>query len=639
MITYLSTGVLNFAFAAMAYADARFYYYLNTQNGWSTVAAGLVTILVLAPLMGVLLWAIVFRHLRLASSLIRVVTTIGLAVAIPAICAMIFGTKAILTAPGLSPQPVPVYKIGSVSLTLDQVFILAAVALLGAAGFAVMNFTDTGLRVRAMVNSRALMSLSGGNPSTVEVGVWAVGSTLAGLVGVLVAPIVGLDSGQFTLLMVAAFSAVVAGRLRNVAVAVVAALLLGAAYGFVNRYMNPDSPWTGRVIDSLPFGVMFIFLIYYIVTGQADERQHVGGTLDRAIVPATRGTVASTKKRMREDPALSRQIRRAGPIVMIILIALLPLILTGFWVGLVGDGLAFGLLFLSYTLITGEGGMIWLCEISFAGLGAVFAAQLATTDGWPVLPAALVASLIVVPVGMIVGAIATRLGDLYIALVTLSFGFLIDNLVFTQNRFNNFNLGVNIGRPSFATTNRAFTYFVLAAFCVAAVLVWNFRKSTAGMALAAVRWSPPGARTIGINVVRMKVVASGLAAFLAAFGGALLAMYNGAAQTGAYATLAGMVTIAVLVTIGVRSNIAAAVAGLVFVMAPAIFTDYLPTWLANLPAALFGVGAIMVARDPDGVVATYARQLEHLLTIVIGVLLRRRPQQQPQPEPARQEVA
>jgi branched-chain amino acid transport system permease protein len=422
--------------------------------------------------------------------------------------------------------------------------------------------------------------------------------------------------------MVAAFSAVVAGRLRNVAVAVGAALVLGASYGFVNRYMDPSSPWTGRVIDSLPFGIMFVFLVFYIVTGRADERQHVGGALDRAIVPAIKGAVLSTKATARTNPAVSRVIRRSGPIAVMVVIAILPLVLTGYWVGLVGDGLAFGLIFLSFTLITGEGGMIWLCEISFAGLGAVFTAQLVSADHWAIIPAALVSSLVVVPVGMVVGALATRLGDLYIALVTLSFGFLIDNIVLAQSRFDNFSFGVTLNRPSFATSDSAFSYFTLAAFCVAAILVWNFRKSTAGLALSAVRWSPLGASTIGISVVAMKVMASGFAAFLAAFGGALLAMYSGAALPASYSTLAGLVWFAVLVTIGVRSNVAAAVAGLVFVFAPAIFTTYLPTSLANLPAALFGVGAIMVARDPDGVVASYARQLERLLTFGAGLVVR-----------------
>ena len=40
---------------------------------------------------------------------------------------------------------------------------------------------------------------------------------------------------------------------------------------------------------------------------------------------------------------------------------------------------------LSWTLVTGEGGMLWLCQITFAGVGALTTAQLANHYGWPVL--------------------------------------------------------------------------------------------------------------------------------------------------------------------------------------------------------------------------------------------------------------
>ena len=57
VITYSSSGILNFAFGAMAYFIARFYYYLHTQQSWSIPAAAAVAILVAAPALGILLYA------------------------------------------------------------------------------------------------------------------------------------------------------------------------------------------------------------------------------------------------------------------------------------------------------------------------------------------------------------------------------------------------------------------------------------------------------------------------------------------------------------------------------------------------------------------------------------------------------
>jgi branched-chain amino acid transport system permease protein len=55
-----------------------------------------------------------------------------------------------------------------------------------------------------------------------------------------------------------------------------------------------------------------------------------------------------------------------------------------------------------------------------------------------------------------------------------------------------------------------------------------------------------------------------------------------------------------LVTIGIRSNVAALVAGLTFTMLPALALAYLPSWTGQLPPILFGLGAIGVAKFPDG---------------------------------------
>src|SRR6185312_4884219 len=80
VITFVSAGVLNFAFGSMAYFVARFYYWLNSQHGWPTNAAGAVSLLVVAPLMGMILYGVLFRFIRGKSTLVKLVATIGLSV-------------------------------------------------------------------------------------------------------------------------------------------------------------------------------------------------------------------------------------------------------------------------------------------------------------------------------------------------------------------------------------------------------------------------------------------------------------------------------------------------------------------------------------------------------------------------------
>lgn len=298
--------------------------------------------------------------------------------------------------------------------------------------------------------------------------------------------------------------------------------------------------------------------------------------------------------------------------IAVILVA--SAVLSDFWLGIAATGLCFGVVFLSFTLLLGEGGMIWLCQTAFAGVGAVATGQLVSVHGWPLLPAVVVASLIVAPAGLIVGYLTTRLGDLYVALVTMSFGILIYNLVLSLAQFSDFGTGYAVPRPFFAVSNRAFLYFVLVIFCLVGLVIEHLRRSTAGLALAAVRTSEIGAKSIGLGPVGLKVSVALLGSVVASLGGALVAMGVGFAVPTTYETLGGLVWLAVLVTVGIRSNVAAAIAGLAFSVLPAVFQVYLSQSqsFAQLPPLLFGVGAVLVARNPEGVLASQSRKVGEL---------------------------
>jgi branched-chain amino acid transport system permease protein len=608
-VTYLSAGILNFGFGALAFFVARFYYYLHSQQHWGIVPAGLVAILVAGPALGVFLYFLLFRFLRLSSGLIKVVATVGVSVAVPPAATLIFGNQAILKAPGLAPEPVKVFKFLGAPVTTTQIIVYCCVVAILVIGFVVLRYTDIGLRVRAMVDSPALTALSGTSPNMVSVGVWAASIGLAGLVGVLAAPAIGLDSGDFTLLMVSAFAAVLAGRLRNLPVAVVVGLLMGIAGSLIQYWLPANSSFTAAVLPSIPFIFTAVFLVYFVVRGLGvNEERGVGGALDRAIAPQSEVRQAVT--------AVGRSVTRAvsyrSVVVGFAVVCILPLLLHGFWVGLVGQGVAYGIIFLSFTLVVGEGGMVWLCIATFAGIGGLATAQLATMHGWPVLAAVLMGGVIAIPFGAIVGFLTIRMGNLYVAIVTLIFGLLMENLVFSRNVFFNFGLGVNVTAPSWASSARVVAYLCIAIFAVIALFVFNLRRSSSGLALTAVRNTDAGSRTTGISVLQMKVLIAAIASFVAGIGGGMLAITLQVALPADYATLGGMVWLAVLVTLGIRSNVAALFAGLSFTLSSGIALYYLPKAFGNAPPILFALGAIFVAKFPEGTLAMQARQYREI---------------------------
>jgi branched-chain amino acid transport system permease protein len=114
---------------------------------------------------------------------------------------------------------------------------------------------------------------------------------------------------------------------------------------------------------------------------------------------------------------------------------------------------------------------------------------------------------------------------------------------------------------------------------------------------------------MGISVLQMKVLVAALAAFVAGIGGAMYALSLGTALPSNYSTLGGLVWLAVLVTLGIRSNVAALIAGLSTTLLAGIALVYLPSAFAQVTPILFGLGAIQVAKFPNGIMTENARQV------------------------------
>ena len=616
VVTYVSSGVLNFAFGSTAFFLARFYYFLNTQEHWGILPSVIIAVVLAGPALGAFLYLVLFRYLRQASSLIRIVSTIGVSVALPSAAVLLFGNQTITTAPGLAPTPVRAYTIFGAVASLDQIIAFACVLAVVVVGTVVLRLTPIGLRVRSTVDTPAMTSLSGVNPAAISAGVWMVTTALAGLAGVLTAPSSGLTPGGMTALMAAGFAALVAARLRSIPAAVGVAMAMGIVTDLSQEFLPVNSSLTYAIVASIPFFVVALFLIAYLaMSQQVNEAAATGGPLDHAIRPQGGGTDMAKSSASPSIVATRSgwSLYMLGPVIVIAIVALLPVLLGGYWLTLLGTGLAFAVIFLSFTMVIGEGGMIWLCMATFAAIGATGTAQLATNHGVDPLAAVLFSALIATAIGIVLGMLTIRLGNLYVALVTLTAGLLADTLIFTRNVFYQQGLGVQVSRPSFLISDRSFAYFTLAVFIVVSVIVANLRRSTTGLALAAVRYSEPGARTVGLSVLSMKLLVSAIAAFIAGLGGGLLALNLESALPASYSTFTGLVWMAVLMTVGARSISAAVLAGISFTLLPGVFQTYLPASWGNVPTLLFGLGAVMVAASPDGQVTVSARQLEALI--------------------------
>ena len=91
VLTFKTSGVFNLAYGAQAYTTAAVYFDTRIRHHWPIPLAVLLAVVIVAPLTGLILDRLLFRHLRTASSTARLVTVLGLLVAIPQAVDLWFG--------------------------------------------------------------------------------------------------------------------------------------------------------------------------------------------------------------------------------------------------------------------------------------------------------------------------------------------------------------------------------------------------------------------------------------------------------------------------------------------------------------------------------------------------------------------
>ena len=130
------------------------------------------------------------------------------------------------------------------------------------------RYTALGLQMRAVVESPRMLELAGVDSERVGMTAWAMSSFMAGLAGVLLAPLYGqINADSFTTLLVVAIAAAALGRLTSLPLAFAGGIGLGIAQQTLNGELDPSSPHEiVRVLyeglaPALPFVLLFLVLI------------------------------------------------------------------------------------------------------------------------------------------------------------------------------------------------------------------------------------------------------------------------------------------------------------------------------------------------------------------------------------------
>ena len=631
VLTYSTSGVFNFAHGAVAFATALVYYELHTGLHWPIVPAAIVSIFVFAPGLGLLLDKIVFRRLVGASESARLVATVGLLVAIPSLTLYVIEVliddlhvhipraDSVFSPAGLGPVPKHTWNpFGSVRIDSDQVVIFALAVIAAGVLWFVVRHTRLGLQMRATVERPNLAAIRGVDVRRTSASAWVLGFLLAGVAGVAGAPLFSLDPSTYTGVLFVSATAAVLGRLRAIPIAFAGGLLLGIGQSLFAGYVNAANDIPG-LADSIPFILLFVILV---VLGR--ERTRVAGSVS---------DVAPPPDYLRGLPLW----RRALP--WTVATALLVFFVTGpaspFDVGLVQQGLAYSLIFLSFTLVTGVGGMVSLAQAAFV-LASGLTMGWAVSHHWPFALALLAGVVVATLLGILAALPALRLGGLFLALATLALGLIGDDILFVWKPFSNGDAGWSILRPvlgPFDGNNDVdFTLALMVVVGIVALLVRNYMTSPSGRALVAVRSTEAASTAVGISPVRAKLRVFALSAAVAGLGGGLLATVQFNAVHTAFSAPSGLTWLAIVVLVGIRRPAGAVIAGLGFVAFPQILSHI--TTSTRISDILFGLGAVQLAMSPDGILTQAGGQLAALRKLGLRLGRGRAPAPLPLSEPA-----
>jgi len=156
VLNYKTSGVFNLAFAAQAYASASVYYVLRKDHAWQVWPAAFVSIVVVGVVTAWILDRALYRHQRTASPLAKLVTSLGLLIAVPQIVQLFVGPS-MKGPPPLWPvrraDQFYLFRGTSFSLDANQVATLLCTAVV-TIGLALL-FTRTALGSACAPRSRA----------------------------------------------------------------------------------------------------------------------------------------------------------------------------------------------------------------------------------------------------------------------------------------------------------------------------------------------------------------------------------------------------------------------------------------------------------------------------------------------------
>jgi len=573
VLTHRSSGVVNFAHAAMGMYVAFAYFEFRATGDLvlpiiglparihlltrPTVVSALVIALLLGAVVGLLVYALIFRPLRRAPALARVVASLGLLLYIQEVVRLRFpvsGASVVVRRAVLPDDPM---SILGTTVTQNRLILAALAIVVTMVLAAVFRFTRFGLATRAAAGNEKGALLLGISPDRLGAISWAIASMLGGMAVILIEPISGISPTTTTLLVIPALAAALLGRLESFGITTAAGIAIGMIQSLILGYaVQPGTTWipnwlpTTGLQQTIP-----VLVIIGVLVWRGDALPDRAAIAGRRLPPSPepRNVVAWTIALV---GVVAVMISSSGSEYRHALII----------------SMIFALLALSVVVVTGFSGQISLAQLAFAGVAGFASIRLAE-NSVPFPVAMVLAALLATVIGIIVGYPATRVRGMSLAIATLAMALAIEELVLASPSFSGgpagasaprpylFGFDVGVGATGSDNFRPAFAFVCLGVLTAAALGVVNLRRNRTGLRWLAVRANERAAAAAGIDVTRSKLGAFAVSSFLAGLCGVLMAFSVTTLSRTSFMVIGALVAVALTYLAGVSSVGGALLAG------------------------------------------------------------------------------
>ena len=287
--------------------------------------------------------------------------------------------------------------------------------------------------------------------------------------------------------------------------------------------------------------------------------------------------------------------------LMLLLVAA-PWLFAEYWLAQLTFVLIYSIAGLGIMLLAGFTGLFSLGHAAFLGVGAYTQAVL-TNAGVPFPIALLGAAALSAAVGFVVGLPALRVKGIYLGMATLSFGFIVEEVLARWESMTKGNAGLHIKPPAMLgwtlDTGTEFYFLCLVVTVLATLGILNLLRAPTGRAFVAIRDSEVSAQSMGIHLARYKTLSFALSAALAGVAGALYAHKLQFISPDQFNILQSIDLLLMIVVGGVGSVHGAFLGAIFLITMPqiiALVKDYLPAAIGQAPG-LQGLvyGVVLVA--------------------------------------------